>query len=56
MVEPNSKHIQMALNVMTGKQPKVKAIIDQTFKLEDTAKAYDYLEQGHATGKVIITN
>ena len=44
----------MAIDVM--KQQKVRAIIDRKFKLEGTAKAYDYLEQGHATGKVIITN
>jgi len=33
---------------------KVNPIIDKTYKLNDTADALRYLEQGHARGKVVI--
>jgi NADPH:quinone reductase-like Zn-dependent oxidoreductase len=34
---------------------KVSPIIDRTYKLEQTADAVRYMEEGHARGKVIIT-
>ncbi|HET9856742.1 MAG TPA: NAD(P)-dependent alcohol dehydrogenase [Chthoniobacterales bacterium] len=34
---------------------KVTPVIDRTFKLNETADALRYLEQGHARGKVVIT-
>jgi 2-desacetyl-2-hydroxyethyl bacteriochlorophyllide A dehydrogenase len=34
---------------------KVKPVIDRQYPLNETAKAIDYLEQGHAQGKVVIT-
>jgi NADPH:quinone reductase-like Zn-dependent oxidoreductase len=34
---------------------KVTPVIDRTYKLNETADALRYLEQGHARGKVIIT-
>lgn len=33
---------------------KVKPVIDQTFPLEETAEAMQYLSQGHVRGKVVI--
>ena len=33
---------------------KVKPVIDRTYKLNQTADALCYLEQGHARGKVVI--
>ncbi|HEY6070801.1 MAG TPA: NAD(P)-dependent alcohol dehydrogenase [Chthoniobacterales bacterium] len=33
---------------------KLKAVIDRTYKLEQTADAIRYVEEGHARGKVII--
>ncbi len=33
---------------------KVKAVIDRTYPLDETADAIRYLEEGHARGKVII--
>jgi NADPH:quinone reductase-like Zn-dependent oxidoreductase len=34
---------------------KVKAVIDKTFKLSEVEEAFNYFEQGHAQGKVVIT-
>jgi len=34
---------------------KVTPVIDRTYKLNETADALRYLEQGHARGKVVIT-
>jgi NADPH:quinone reductase-like Zn-dependent oxidoreductase len=34
---------------------KVKAVIDRTYKLSETAEALRYLETGHARGKVVLT-
>jgi len=33
---------------------KLKPVIDKEFPLEQTAAALKYLEDGHATGKVIV--
>ena len=53
-VEPNGQHMQMAIDLL--QQGKVHAVIDRKFPLTDTIQAYDYLEQGHATGKVILVH
>ena len=34
---------------------KVRPVVDRTYPLRDVAEAIRYLEQGHATGKVVIT-
>jgi len=34
---------------------KVTPVIDRTYKLEQTADAVRYMEEGHARGKVVIT-
>jgi NADPH:quinone reductase-like Zn-dependent oxidoreductase len=34
---------------------KIRPVIDRTYQLSDVPEAIRYLEQGHATGKVIIT-
>ena len=34
---------------------KVAPVVDRTFALPDAADAVRYLEEGHPTGKVIIT-
>ncbi|HEY6824529.1 MAG TPA: NAD(P)-dependent alcohol dehydrogenase [Steroidobacteraceae bacterium] len=34
---------------------KVTPVVDKTYKLEDAAEAFSYLEKGHARGKVVVT-
>jgi len=34
---------------------KVRPVIDRQYTLSETAKAIDYLEEGHARGKIVIT-
>ncbi|MBT2679329.1 NAD(P)-dependent alcohol dehydrogenase [Bacillus sp. ISL-35] len=34
---------------------KVKPVIDRTFKLSEVKEAFEYFEQGHAQGKVVMT-
>lgn len=34
---------------------KAKPVIDRTYALRETAEAIQYLEKGHARGKVVIT-
>ena len=34
---------------------KLKPVIDREYPMSKTAEALDYLEQGHARGKVVIT-
>jgi NADPH:quinone reductase-like Zn-dependent oxidoreductase len=34
---------------------KMTPVIDKTYKLSDVPAALQYLEQGHARGKVVIT-
>ncbi len=34
---------------------KLKPVIDKKYPLKETARSIDYLEQGHAKGKVVIS-
>jgi NADPH:quinone reductase-like Zn-dependent oxidoreductase len=34
---------------------KLKPVIDHTYPIDETQKAFQYLEQEHARGKVVIT-
>jgi NADPH:quinone reductase-like Zn-dependent oxidoreductase len=43
-----------ALNALVVAK-KLTPVIDRTYPLEDTAAAVQYLEQGHARGKVVIS-
>ena len=45
------------LNVLAtmAAEGKLRPVIDRTYPLSETATAIDYLEQGRARGKVVIT-
>jgi len=53
MADMSQKDLAFLANMMQS--GKLKAVIDRTYKLEQTADAVRYVEQGHARGKVIIT-
>ncbi len=52
IAEFNKKDMMVLADLMQS--GKVTPVIDQTYKLNETADALRYLEQGHARGKVVI--
>jgi alcohol dehydrogenase len=52
VVKPNGKQLQKVLNLVHD--GTIRPIIDQTFPLKDAVSAYQYLENGHASGKVVL--
>jgi NADPH:quinone reductase-like Zn-dependent oxidoreductase len=53
MADANGNDLAILAEMMQS--GKLKAVIDRTYKLEQTADAVRYVEEGHARGKVIIT-
>jgi NADPH:quinone reductase-like Zn-dependent oxidoreductase len=53
MADANGNDLAVLADMMQN--GKLKAVIDRTYKLAETADAIRYLEEGHARGKVIIT-
>ncbi|TGM98825.1 NAD(P)-dependent alcohol dehydrogenase [Leptospira dzoumogneensis] len=51
--EPNQKDLTFLSELMQS--GKIKSVIDRRYKLEEVPQAIQYVEQGHAAGKVIIT-
>jgi len=51
--QANQKDLSFIGELMTSGQ--VKSRIDKCFPLNETAEAIRYLEDGHASGKVVIT-
>jgi len=51
-VSPDGEQLQRILDLVA--EGIMKPVIDRTFALKDAARAYEHLEQGHATGKVIL--
>ena len=52
IAEFNKKDMMVLADLMQS--GKVTPVIDRTYKLNETADALRYLEQGHARGKVVI--
>lgn len=52
IAEFNKKDMMVLADLMQS--GKITPVIDKTYKLNDTAGALRYLEQGHARGKVVI--
>jgi NADPH:quinone reductase-like Zn-dependent oxidoreductase len=53
MAEPNPKDLTILADMIQS--GKLKAVIDRTYKLSEVPAALQYLEEGHARGKVVIT-
>jgi NADPH:quinone reductase-like Zn-dependent oxidoreductase len=49
----NQKDLNILADLMQS--GKITPVIDRTYKLNEIAEAFRYLEQGHARGKVVIT-
>ncbi len=49
----NAKDLAFIMNLVRDK--KIKPVIDRVYPLEETGKAFRYLNEGHARGKVVIT-
>ena len=45
----------MSLLLSLMEQGRLAPVIDRRYPLEETAQAVDYVRQGHARGKVIIS-
>lgn len=52
-VEPNVKNLNQITSWIG--EGKFKVHIDQTFLLEEAAKAHEQIESGHTTGKIVLT-
>ena len=53
MAQPSTQDLTLLADMVQS--GKLKTVIDRTYKLEQTADAVRYVEEGHARGKVIIT-
>lgn len=51
-VHPDGNDLQKVLDLMES--GKIKAVIDKTYHVTQAQEAYRYLEEGHATGKVVL--
>ena len=52
IVQPDGKQLKTAMDLV-GKRI-LRPVIDRVFTFEEANMAFDYLEQGHATGKVLV--
>jgi alcohol dehydrogenase len=52
VVKPNGKQLKKVLDLVHD--GTIRPIIDRTFPLKDAVSAYQYLENGHASGKVVL--
>ena len=54
VVEPNGEQLQTVMDLLENST--IRAGVDRQFDLTQVREAYEYLEQGHATGKVVLTH
>jgi alcohol dehydrogenase len=54
VVEPNGIQLQAVMDLLES--ATIRAVVDRTFALDDVREAYEYLEKGHATGKVVLVH
>jgi len=54
VVVPHGGDLQQIMDLAMSPDSSIGPVIDRTYSLEDAEQAFAYLEQGHATGKVII--
>jgi NADPH:quinone reductase-like Zn-dependent oxidoreductase len=55
MLLADLNHNDLAMLADLMQSGKVTPVIDRTYKLSELPQAIEYLEQGHARGKVVIT-
>lgn len=53
LMKPNAADLELLAELVAGR--KVVPVIDRRYPLEEVAEAIQYVEEGHAKGKVIIT-
>jgi NADPH:quinone reductase-like Zn-dependent oxidoreductase len=53
VAKPNQKDLVIMKELLEA--GKVKPVIDRCYPLNEVADALQYLEEGHAQGKVVIT-
>ena len=53
-VRPNGEQLQVILDLVEN--GTLKSVIERIFPLNEANAAFSYLEQGHATGKVLLDN
>lgn len=53
MAIPNNKHLGNLKNLVES--GRLKTVIDRTYPLEKNPEAMEYIGEGHARGKVVIT-
>ncbi|CAK0750506.1 hypothetical protein CVIRNUC_001996 [Coccomyxa viridis] len=52
IVKPNGVQLQKIADLIS--EGKVKVIVDKVFPLNNAAAAHEFLEKGHARGKVVL--
>jgi 2-desacetyl-2-hydroxyethyl bacteriochlorophyllide A dehydrogenase len=53
LMQPSGKDLEFLSELIEA--GKIRAVIDRTYALADLAQAHAYSQQGHATGKVVIS-
>lgn len=54
VVKPRGDQLQYIFDLV--EKQKIRPVVDRQYDLKDARSAYEYLEEGHAKGKVILLN